>query len=99
MVLNMDELMLNITSTLDFIEGNTSNIFIIKECSIIDIKLEDIRSRRYSKVDTVESICNSIINNDISNMKGVLGQEEEMYIKYDELETLVSQIPSVYQPA
>ena len=91
-------LMTDITNTLDSIETNTTNVFIIKECEIIDIKLEEVKARKYNKTETVESICNSIINNDISNMKGVLNQPAEMYERMDTLENLVSQIPSVYSP-
>ena len=92
----MEELMTNITEVLDYIQTGTTNSFIIKECNIIDIKLSDIRDKRYNMVATVQSVCDSIINKDISNMKGVLNQPEEMYAKYDELESLVAQIPSVY---
>lgn len=91
-------LMTDITNTLDSIETNTTNVFIIKECGIIDIKLEEVRARKYSKLETVESICNSIINNDISNMKGVLNQPAEMYERMNTLENLVRQITSVYSP-
>ena len=96
--ITMDELMSNIINTLDSIETSTTNIFIIKKCNIVDIKLEEIRARKYSMVETVESICNSIINNDISDMKGVLNQTEEMYVKYDEMETMITQIPQLYLP-
>lgn len=91
-------LMSDITNTLDSIETNTTNVFIIKECGIIDIKLEEVRARKYSKLETVEAICNSIINNDISNMKGVLNQAAEMYERMNTLENLVRQITSVYSP-
>ena len=96
--ITFDSLLINITSILDSIETNTTNVFIVKECGIIDIKLEEVKVRKYSKIETVESICNSIINNDISNMKGVLNQPAEMYERMDTLESLVRQIPSVYSP-
>lgn len=93
-----DGLLNNITEVLDDIEGSTSNAFIIKKCAIIEIKLEDIGSKRYNAIETVESICNSIIENDISNMKRTLNQPEEMQPKYEKLEELVIQIPSCYTP-
>lgn len=96
--ITFDLLMSNITETLDSIETNTTNIFIIKKCNIIDIKLDEIRVRKYNNIDTINSICNSIINNDISNMKGVLNQPEEMYERYTKLENQVSKISSLYQP-
>ena len=96
--ITFDTLMVDITNTLDSIETNTTNVFIVKECGIIDIKLEEVRVRKYSKIETVESICNSIINNDISNIKGVLDQPAEMYERMNTLENLVRQITSVYSP-
>lgn len=93
-----DTLMSDITKAIDDIETNTVNVFIIKKCAIIEIKLEEIGSKRYNNIETVESICNSIINNDISNMKRTLNQAEEMQPKYEKLEELVSQIPSCYTP-
>ena len=96
--IDFDTLMNDITETLDSIETNTTNIFIIKKCGIVDIKLEEIRSRKYSNIDTIEAICNSIVNNDISKMRGVLNQSEEMYIRIDTLESQVKQITSVYSP-
>lgn len=93
-----DPLMKNIIEVLDDIEGSTYNAFIIKKCAIIEIKLEDIGSKRYNNIETVESICNSIIENDISNMKRTLNQSEEMQPKYEKLEELVSQIPTCYTP-
>lgn len=96
--ITFDGLMSDITTTLDSIETSTTNVFIVKECGIIDIKLEEVRTRKYNKLETVESICNSIINNDISKMKGVLDQPKEMYDRMNILENLVSQIPSVYTP-
>lgn len=96
--ITFDTLMVDITNTLYSIETNTTNVFIVKECGIIDIKLEEVRVRKYSKIETVESICNSIINNDISNIKGVLDQPAEMYERMNTLENLVRQITSVYSP-
>jgi len=96
--ITFDTLMVDITNTLDSIETNTTNVFIVKECGIIDIKLDIVRVRKYSKIETVESICNSIINNDISNIKGVLDQPAEMYERMNTLENLVRQITSVYSP-
>lgn len=94
---DFDTLMSDITNILDEIQTGTTNNFIIKECGIIDVKLDEIRVRKYNNIDTIESICHSI-NKDISKMRGVLNQSEEMYIKYDALESMVQQIPSVYQP-
>lgn len=94
---DFDTLMVNITNLLDEIQTGTTNIFIIKECGIIDVKLDEIRARKYNNIDTIESICHSI-NKDISKMRGVLNQPEEMYTKYNNLESMVLQIPSVYQP-
>ena len=96
--MTFDELMDSIIGTLDFVETNTTNIFIIKKCAIIDIKLEEIRARKYNMIETVDSICASIISKDISNMKGVLDQSSEMYDKYNELEEKVNKITSVYTP-
>ena len=98
LTMTFDELMNSITGTLDSIETNTTNIFIIKKCAIIDIKLEEVRARKYNMIETVDSICASIINKDISNMKGVLNQPSEMYDKYNELEEKVNKIISVYKP-
>lgn len=94
---DFDTLMSDITILLDEIQTGTTNVFIIKECGIIDVKLEEIRARKYNNIDTIESICYSITK-DISKMRGVLNQPEEMYTKYDNLESKVQQIPSVYQP-
>lgn len=94
--INFDKLMTDIAETLNSIESNNTNIFIIKKCAIIDIKLDEIRSRKYSNIDTIEAICNSIINNDISKMRGVLNQPEEMYTRINDLESQVKHISSVY---
>jgi len=96
--ITFDTLMVDITNTLDSIETNTTNVFIVKECGIIDIKLEEVRVRKYSKIETVESICNIINNNDISNIKGVLVLPAEMYERMNTPENLVRQSTSVNTP-
>lgn len=92
----MEELVKQAVDKIEAIDSATSNTYINKMCGIISIKLEDINSRRYSLQETVADICDNIVQNDIVNMKGVLGLEESIYVELAELMSIIAEIPQKY---
>lgn len=92
----MEELIKEISDKLESIGSASGNAYMEKMCNIISIKLEDVEKHRYSMIETVQSIVDTMVNNEISNMKGIMEQPEEVYTMIDELEVLVKQIPEKY---
>lgn len=92
----MEKLLASINTRLKYITNNSDNSFIHKRCDIINIKLDEIRERKYETYDTVAALCDRIINFDIDLMKRTPDQTNMVYKKMDELAGFVEQIKSKY---
>lgn len=92
----MDKLMNSINTRIKYILNNSDNEFIKHRCEIINIKLDELKERKYKDNDTVYFICNNIINVDIAKMKGVSGQTNMVYKKMDELAGFIEDLKTVY---
>ena len=92
----MIKLLNSINTRIKYIINNSHTKFIHHRCDIINIKLDELKDRKFKDQETVNAICNSIINNDISMMKGVLGETNMVYKKMDELAEFVEQIKTAY---
>lgn len=92
----MEKLLSSINTRLSYIRNNSSNAYILKQCDIIDEKLESIRIKFYNTDTVVNEVCDKIINYDISNMKGVSGETNMVYKKMDELANFIADIKVAY---
>ena len=95
-IITFDDLMKNSCDCLNSIESISSNNFILKECNIIKIKLNDISEKKYTKIETIKNLCDSIVK-DINYMRGVPEQEDEIRVIYDSLDSTIQQIPELYE--
>lgn len=92
----MDKLLNSINTRLTYIESHTDNAYILNICRIIREKLVDIKERKYTSQDTINDICDRIINTDINKMKRVGGQSDMVYRKMSELANFIEQIKEKY---
>ena len=92
----MDEIIKCVESDIEFIKNNTDNAYIIKSCCILNIKLEDIKERKYKTVEVVYKFCDKMVNYDIHNMRSVPELSDELYAKIDELSIHAEQIKTAY---
>lgn len=91
----MDKIISSAITRLNYITNNTENAYILKQCKIISIKIDDIKAKKYIDMENLNYACDSIIN-DINNMKGVSDQTNMLYKKMNELEGYINQIREVY---
>lgn len=91
----MDKIISSAITRLNYITNNTENSYILKQCKIISIKIDDIKAKKYIDMENLNYACNSIID-DINNMKGVSEQTNMLYKKMNELEGYINQIREVY---
>lgn len=91
----MDKIISSAITRLNYITNNTENAYILKQCKIISIKIDDIKAKKYIDMENLNYACNSIID-DINNMKGVSEQTNMLYKKMNELEGYINQIREVY---
>lgn len=92
----MEKILASIATRLKYIKNNAAAAYVIKEADIIDIKLDDIRNRVIKTQELLDNVCDKIINQDISNMKGVQGETSMVYKKMDELAGFVEEIKGAY---
>ena len=92
----LEKILASIATRLKYIKNNAAAKYVVKEANIIDIKLDDIRNRVIKTQQLLDMVCDKIINQDISNMKGVQGETAMVYKKMDELAGFVEEIKSAY---
>ena len=92
----MEKLLASIATRLKYIRNNSKNNFILKSCDIIDMKLDEIRAKKYTSISIVTDICDKIVNYDISRMKRVAGETDMVYKKMDELAGFIAEIKEKY---
>lgn len=92
----MDKLLSSIATRIKYIRSNSDNAFINSALDIVEIKIEELKERKYSSVAVVEDICNHIISYDIRRMKGVPGETNMVYKKMDELAGFVEELKVAY---
>ena len=92
----MDKILNSINTRIKYILNNSDNDFIRHRCDIINTKIDELRDKRHYDKDTVEFICNNIINVDCRYLKGVPGQTNMVYKKVDELAGFVNDLKVAY---
>ena len=92
----MDKLLSSIATRIKYIRSNSDNAFINSALDIVEIKIEELKERKYSSVAEVEDICNHIISYDIRRMKGGPGETNMVYKKMDELAGFVEELKVAY---
>ena len=92
----MDKLLASIATRIKYIRNNTDNAYLNKALDIIELKLQEIKDRKYNTQEVIDNICDTIINFDIARMKGVSGQTDMVYRKMNELANFIDQIKVVY---
>lgn len=92
----MDKILNSINTRLTYIRSNSSNTYILKQCDIIDEKLDEIRNKKYETSEMVNQVCDNIINRDISLMKRVAGETNMVYKKMDELAGFIDELKTLY---
>ena len=92
----MDKLLNSINTRLTYIENHTENAYILNICRIIREKIKEIKDRIYSSQNTINDICDRIVNVDINKMQRVGGQTDMVYKKMSELANFVLQIKDNY---
>ena len=92
----MEKLLASIATRMKYIRSNSENAFILKSLDIIDIKLSELKERKYTSVAVVESICDHVVSYDIQRMKGVTGESNMVYKKMDELAGFIEELKTAY---
>lgn len=92
----MDTIIKNIADCIKDIVSNTGNSFILKECNIISIKVDELNKRTYTTEELVDTIVDKIISQDIHNMKSVPGLDTKVLSKIDDLEAEILKIKDEY---
>lgn len=92
----MTKLMNSINTRIKYILNNSDNAYLENQCRIINLKLDELKERKYEDEMTVKFICNNIISGNINKMKRVSGQTNMVYKKMDELAEFIEQLKTVY---
>ena len=92
----MDKLLASINTRLNYIENHTENAYILNVCRVIRAKMAEIKAKVYKTPETVNDLCNRIIDVDINKMQRVPGEAKMVYTKMSELAGFVEQIKDKY---
>ena len=93
----MDKLLNSINTRVNYLTSNSTNTFILKQCSVIRTKMKDIKAKNIKTKEVLDNYCDNIINRDIDLMKRVITDETNMvYKKMDELAGFIADIKTVY---
>ena len=92
----MEKILNSIATRIKYIREHSENAFILKQCDIIEIKIEELKERKYDSHAVVENICDHIVGYDIDRMKRVAGETNMVYKKMDELAGFILDLKEAY---
>lgn len=92
----MEKLLSKIETRLKYLENNSENAFMKKYVNILREKMKYMAERTYTTQEVVDSACDSMINKDLTMMRGVPGQTNMVYKKIDELQGFIEEIKTTY---